>query len=140
MSSARRACQSLNFIRLPLKQACFFKWPAWSCAAVSKVPKGKTLGEIEADEGGTVKESLVGMAQTKRAAQRKQAHIDGMQPSLSNSPYKSCVCFILCWTSGVCSADCLSFLPRLRGSLSKKCSVALAERTTAAAQRALAVQ
>ncbi len=46
-------------------------------AAVKKVPKGKTLGEIEADEGGVVKESLVGMAQTKRAAQRKQAHIEG---------------------------------------------------------------
>ena len=43
------------------------------------MPKGKTLGEIEADEGGAVKESLVGMAQTKRAAQRKQAHIDGAQ-------------------------------------------------------------
>ena len=46
-------------------------------SAVKKVPKGKTLGEIEADEGGVVKESLVGMAQTKRAAQRKQAHIEG---------------------------------------------------------------
>ena len=116
------------------------KQPACLCAAVSKVPKGKTLGEIEADEGGTVKESLVGMAQTKRAAQRKQAHIDGAHPSLSNLPYESCLCVILCWTSVVSSADCLSLLPRLRGSLSKKCSVALAEITTAAAQLALAVQ
>ena len=41
------------------------------------MPKGKSLGEIEADEGGVVKESLVGMAQTKRAAQRKQTRIEG---------------------------------------------------------------
>ena len=50
-------------------------------AAVKKVPKGKSLGEIEADEGGVVKESLVGMAQTKRAAQRKQARIEGVPPA-----------------------------------------------------------
>jgi len=45
------------------------------------VPKGKSLGEIEADEGGVVKESLVGMAQTKRAAQRKQTRIEGAHPA-----------------------------------------------------------
>ena len=33
--------------------------------------KGKTLAQIEAEEGGPVKESLVGMAQSKRAHKRK---------------------------------------------------------------------
>lgn len=33
--------------------------------------KGKTLHEIEEEEGGTIKEALVGMAQTKRALSRK---------------------------------------------------------------------
>jgi hypothetical protein len=35
--------------------------------------KGKTLEQIESEEGGPVKESLVGMAQTRRAAKRKGA-------------------------------------------------------------------
>lgn len=35
------------------------------------VKKGKTLEQIEAEEGGPVKESMVGMAQTRRAAKRK---------------------------------------------------------------------
>jgi CD2 antigen cytoplasmic tail-binding protein 2 len=33
--------------------------------------KGKTLEQIESEEGGPVKESMVGMAQSKRAAKRK---------------------------------------------------------------------
>jgi CD2 antigen cytoplasmic tail-binding protein 2 len=33
--------------------------------------KGQTLAELENEEGGPVKESLVGMAQTKRAVKRK---------------------------------------------------------------------
>lgn len=33
--------------------------------------KGKTLAELEYEEGGPVKESLVGMAQTKRAVKRR---------------------------------------------------------------------
>jgi hypothetical protein len=36
-----------------------------------KASKGKTLAEIEEEEGGPVKESLVGMAQVKRAQGRK---------------------------------------------------------------------
>lgn len=35
------------------------------------VRKGKTLEQIEAEEGGPVKESMVGMAHSKRAAKRK---------------------------------------------------------------------
>ncbi|GAB4814666.1 hypothetical protein N2152v2_001712 [Parachlorella kessleri] len=43
-------------------------------AKVAKVvKKGKTLEQIEAEEGGPVKESLVGMAQKRRAAKRKGA-------------------------------------------------------------------
>ena len=38
--------------------------------------KGKTLEQIESEEGGPVKESLVGMAQTRRAAKRKGAVAD----------------------------------------------------------------
>lgn len=38
--------------------------------------KGMTLEQIEAQEGGPVKESMVGMAQTKRAAKRKGAVAD----------------------------------------------------------------
>ncbi|KAL6761206.1 hypothetical protein V8C86DRAFT_905231 [Haematococcus lacustris] len=38
-------------------------------------PKGKTFAEIEAEEGGPVKESLLGMAQVKRALGRKQREV-----------------------------------------------------------------
>ncbi|KIZ04688.1 hypothetical protein MNEG_3275 [Monoraphidium neglectum] len=38
-----------------------------------KAFKGKTLAEIEEEEGGPVKESLVGMAHTKRAQRRRAA-------------------------------------------------------------------
>ncbi|GIL85988.1 hypothetical protein Vretimale_9026 [Volvox reticuliferus] len=38
--------------------------------------KGKTFAEIEAEEGGPIKESLVGMAQTKRALDRKKRDVD----------------------------------------------------------------
>jgi hypothetical protein len=34
-------------------------------------PKGKTLAEIEEEEGGPVKESLIGMAHVKRASRRR---------------------------------------------------------------------
>ncbi|KAI7844013.1 hypothetical protein COHA_002550 [Chlorella ohadii] len=40
------------------------------------VRKGKTLEQIEEEEGGPVKESQVGMAQTRRAAKRKGAGAD----------------------------------------------------------------
>jgi hypothetical protein len=43
--------------------------PAASVAGKRK--DGKTLAEIEADEGGPIKESLAGMAATKRALNRK---------------------------------------------------------------------
>ena len=39
---------------------------------VGKANKGLTLSEVEATEGGTVKESLVTSAQHKRALQRKR--------------------------------------------------------------------
>lgn len=38
-----------------------------------KKPKGKTLHEIEQEEGGPVKESMVGMAAVQRAIRRKKA-------------------------------------------------------------------
>lgn len=38
--------------------------------------KGKTLEQIENEEGGPVKESQVGMAQTRRASKRKGAAAD----------------------------------------------------------------
>ena len=52
--------------------------PAWNPASVAAkvakvVKKGKTLEQIETEEGGPVKESLVGMAQNRRAAKRKGA-------------------------------------------------------------------
>jgi hypothetical protein len=37
-----------------------------------KKPKGKTLHEIEQEEGGPVKESMVGMAAVQRALRRKK--------------------------------------------------------------------
>lgn len=37
-----------------------------------KKPKGKTLNEIEEEEGGPVKESMVGMAAVQRALRRKK--------------------------------------------------------------------
>lgn len=43
-----------------------------STAAPAPVRRGKTLAEIEAEEGGPVKESLVGMAHTRRAENRKK--------------------------------------------------------------------
>ncbi|GBF95150.1 hypothetical protein Rsub_07734 [Raphidocelis subcapitata] len=39
--------------------------------AAKRPHKGKTLGEIEEEEGGPVRESLVGMAHTKRAQRRR---------------------------------------------------------------------
>lgn len=43
-------------------------------AKVEKVAKkGKTLEQIENEEGGPIKESMVGMAHNKRAAKRKGA-------------------------------------------------------------------
>ena len=45
------------------------------CCTFPCVPlagKGKTLAEIEADEGGPVRESMVGMAHAKRAMARKK--------------------------------------------------------------------
>lgn len=39
--------------------------------------KGKTLAEIENEEGGPVKESMVSMAQTKRRMARSKAKDDG---------------------------------------------------------------
>jgi hypothetical protein len=42
-----------------------------------KKPKGKTLHEIEEEEGGPVKESMVGMAAVKRAIRRKKAAAGG---------------------------------------------------------------
>ena len=61
------------------KMLCFKQCLTLAYAACSgkEGAKGQDAWEIEADEGGVVKESLVGMAQTKRAAQRKQAHIEG---------------------------------------------------------------
>ncbi|GLC52767.1 hypothetical protein PLESTB_000665900 [Pleodorina starrii] len=44
--------------------------------AVPQARKGKTLAEIEAEEGGPIKESLVGMAQTKRALDRKKRDVE----------------------------------------------------------------
>lgn len=41
--------------------------------------KGKTLAEIEQEEGGPVKESLIGMAQVKRAENRKKDGTQGME-------------------------------------------------------------
>jgi hypothetical protein len=40
---------------------------------VKQKPKGKTLHEIEEEEGGPVKESMVGMAAVQRAIRRKKA-------------------------------------------------------------------
>lgn len=42
------------------------------CTVPHKRPKGKTLHEIEAEEGGPVKESMVGMAAVQRAIRRKK--------------------------------------------------------------------
>ena len=39
--------------------------------------KGKTLEEIENEEGGPIKESMVGMAHNKRAARRKGTGVGG---------------------------------------------------------------
>ena len=39
--------------------------------SAGKKDKGLTLEEVETAEGGVVRESAVGMAQTKRAARRK---------------------------------------------------------------------
>ena len=48
-----------------------------------KKDKGLTLEEVETAEGGVVRESAVGMAQTKRAARRKgkQAAVVGASPA-----------------------------------------------------------
>ncbi len=52
-------------------------------ADAGKKDKGLTLEEVESAEGGVVRESAVGMAQTKRAARRKgkQAAIVGASPA-----------------------------------------------------------
>ena len=51
--------------------------PYFAAAHPAKVhPKGKTLKEWEDEEGGPVKESLVGMAQVKRSVKRKSAAAD----------------------------------------------------------------
>ncbi|KXZ50512.1 hypothetical protein GPECTOR_16g687 [Gonium pectorale] len=52
------------------------KGPGDVAASAAPARKGKTLAEIEAEEGGPVKESLVGMAQTKRALDRKRREVD----------------------------------------------------------------
>jgi hypothetical protein len=43
--------------------------------------KGKTLEQIEAEEGGPIKESLVGMAHTKRTLKRKGGAAIGAPPT-----------------------------------------------------------
>ncbi|GIL61778.1 hypothetical protein Vafri_16164 [Volvox africanus] len=52
--------------------------PQADVGAKSAVParKGKTFAEIEAEEGGPIKESLVGMAHTKRALDRKKRDLE----------------------------------------------------------------
>jgi hypothetical protein len=49
--------------------------PARADKARKAARKGKTLQQIEAEEGGPVKESMVGMAQSKRAAKRKAGRV-----------------------------------------------------------------
>lgn len=49
--------------------------------------KGKTLAEIEDEEGGPVKESMVAMAQTKRRLARSKAKDDGRNPALVSSTW-----------------------------------------------------
>ncbi|GFR41660.1 hypothetical protein Agub_g2402, partial [Astrephomene gubernaculifera] len=44
--------------------------------AAAAVRRGKTFAEIEAEEGGPIKESLVGMAHTKRALDRKKKDVE----------------------------------------------------------------
>lgn len=50
--------------------------PVVDAKPVAQPRKGKTLAEIEAEEGGPIKESLVGMAHTKRALDRKKRDVD----------------------------------------------------------------
>ena len=45
----------------------------FAAVPVKQKPKGKTLHEIEEEEGGPVKESMVGMAAVQRAIRRKKA-------------------------------------------------------------------
>lgn len=64
-SSAARRSAAANPLLLPT---------ALADRARKAARKGKTLQQIEAEEGGPVKESMVGMAQSKRAAKRKAVH------------------------------------------------------------------
>ena len=52
-----------------------------SAVNAGKKEKGLTLEEVETAEGGVVRESAVGMAQTKRAARRK-----GKQAAAAGAP------------------------------------------------------
>ena len=47
------------------------KFPSFAERGVHDSRQSKSLEEMESEEGGPIKESLVGMAQTKRAAKRK---------------------------------------------------------------------
>ena len=57
---------------------------------MQKLAKGKTLEEVEEEEGGTIKESRVPMAQTFRAQQRK-GKSKGTQPALPLPSSQQCL-------------------------------------------------